>query len=253
MRNRCAGLLVLLDRLDSGGRTTPRSGGSTFVSSPRTRCAAGRQAPRASSCGGVRGGCSKPRGSRREEPRASSRTSRFSFVPSRRSSSLAILRDEERRPVTLGDEAFFSMRIEHAPGSKRPLVFVGYGLTVPEEGHDDLAGLDLKGKVALHFTADPRNIPVLSWRTTSRRGERWKFLEKAGALGVVAIRNPRGQDIPWERAARALPAGDGAHGPRARGSGRTKALSHLPPGERQEALRGKRARLRGLLAAAPSA
>ena len=25
--------------------------------------------------------------------------------------------------------------------------------------------------------------------------------EKAGALGVVAIRNPRGQDIPWERAA----------------------------------------------------
>src|SRR3990172_2575551 len=93
------------------------------------------------------------------------------------------------------------MRIEHAPEIEAPLVFVGYGLTVPEEGHDDLAGLDLKGKVALHFTGGPENIPGPLLAHYQSTGERWKFLEKAGALGVVAIRNPRGQDIPWERAA----------------------------------------------------
>ncbi len=117
------------------------------------------------------------------------------------SSSLAILRDGKREPVTLGDEAFFSMRIEHAPELEAPLVFVGYGLTIPEEGHDDLAGLDLKGKVALHFTGGPENIPGPLLAHYQSAGERWKFLEKAGAVGVVAIRNPRGQDIPWERAA----------------------------------------------------
>jgi hypothetical protein len=117
------------------------------------------------------------------------------------SSSLAIVRDGKREAVTLGDEAFFSMRIEHAPELEAPLVFVGYGLTVPEEGHDDLAGLDLKGKIALHFTGGPESIPGPLLAHYQSTGERWKFLEKAGALGVVAIRNPRGQDIPWERAA----------------------------------------------------
>jgi hypothetical protein len=117
------------------------------------------------------------------------------------SSSLAIVRDARREAVALGDEAFFSMRIEHAPEIEAPLVFVGYGLTVPEEGHDDLAGLDLKGKIALHFTGGPETIPGPLLAHYQSTGERWKFLEKAGALGVVAIRNPRGQDIPWERAA----------------------------------------------------
>lgn len=117
------------------------------------------------------------------------------------SSSLAIVRGGKREAVTLGDEAYFSMRIEHGPEIEAPLVFVGYGLTVPEEGHDDLAGLDLKGKVALHFTGGPESIPGPLLAHYQSTGERWKFLEKAGALGVVAIRNPRGQDIPWERAA----------------------------------------------------
>ncbi len=116
-------------------------------------------------------------------------------------SSLAIVRGGKREAVTLGDEAYFSMRIEHAPELEAPLVFVGYGLTVPEQGHDDLAGLDLKGKVALHFTGGPESIPGPLLAHYQSAGERWKFLEKAGAVGVVAIRNPRGQDIPWERAA----------------------------------------------------
>jgi hypothetical protein len=123
-------------------------------------------------------------------------------------SSLAIVKSGKSQPVKLGDEAFFSMRIEHPPRVEAPLVFVGYGLTVPEEGHDDLAGLDLRGKIALLFTGGPEGIPGPLLAHYQSAGERWNFLRRAGAIGAVAIRNPRGQDIPWDRAslARFLPA-----------------------------------------------
>ena len=122
------------------------------------------------------------------------------------SSSLAILRDGKREPVTLGDEAYFSMRIEHAPEIEAPLVFVGYGLSVPEEGHDDLAGLDLKGKVALHFTGGPENIPGSS----------------PGALPVDgrALEVPREGRAPSASSPSGIPGGRTSRGsaPRSRGS-----------------------------------
>ncbi len=37
-----------------------------------------------------------------------------------------------------------------------PIVFVGYGVTAPEFGWDDYAGVDVKGKVILCIVGDPR-------------------------------------------------------------------------------------------------
>jgi Zn-dependent M28 family amino/carboxypeptidase len=121
-------------------------------------------------------------------------------------SSLALVRGLDAVPVVLGDEATFSMRIEPAPHVEAPLVFAGYGLQVPEAKHDDLAGLDLRGKVVLLLTGGPSTIPgpLLAHYTNTR----WSYLKKAGAIGVVSIQNPKGQDIPWERSklARFLPS-----------------------------------------------
>ena len=121
-------------------------------------------------------------------------------------SSLALMRGLDAVPVVLGDEATFSMRIEPAPHVEAPLVFAGYGLQVPEAKHDDLAGLDLRGKVVLLLTGGPSTIPgpLLAHYTNTR----WSYLKKAGAIGVVSIQNPKGQDIPWERSklARLLPS-----------------------------------------------
>jgi hypothetical protein len=47
------------------------------------------------------------------------------------------------------------MRIEPAAKVEAPVVFAGYGLQVPEAKHDDLAGLDVKGKIVLHLTGAP--------------------------------------------------------------------------------------------------
>jgi Zn-dependent M28 family amino/carboxypeptidase len=121
-------------------------------------------------------------------------------------SSLAIVRGSTVVPVVLGDEATFSMRIDPAPQVDAPLVFAGYGLQVPEAKHDDLAGLDVKGKVVLLLTGGPSSIPgplLAHYQNT-----RWSYLHKAGAIGVVSIQNPKGQDIPWDRSklARFLPS-----------------------------------------------
>jgi Zn-dependent M28 family amino/carboxypeptidase len=113
-------------------------------------------------------------------------------------SSLALVRkDGAVVPVVLGDEATFSMRIEPAPQVEAPIVFAGYGLQVPEAKHDDLAGLDLKGKIVLHLTGAPSAIP--GPLASHYQNARWEYLQRAGAIGVLSIQNPKGQDIPWDR------------------------------------------------------
>lgn len=114
-------------------------------------------------------------------------------------SRLDLVRGHKRERVVLGEEALFGMRIEHPPEVEAPLVFVGYGLAIPETGHDDLAGIDLRGKVALYFTGAPKDTPGPLRAHYQSAAERWKSLERAGAIGAVAIRNPHGQDIPWDR------------------------------------------------------
>ena len=113
-------------------------------------------------------------------------------------SSLALVHKGGKvESVVLGDEATFSMRIEPAAKVEAPIVFAGYGLQVPEAKHDDLAGLDLKGKIVLHLTGGPSSIPgplLAHYQAT-----RWEYLKRAGAIGVLSIQNPKGQDIPWDR------------------------------------------------------
>jgi hypothetical protein len=62
-----------------------------------------------------------------------------------------------------------------------PLVFVGYGLHLPQQGYDDFAGLDLKGKIVVVLSGGPADIagPVKS----NARFERAALLGRLGAVG----------------------------------------------------------------------
>ena len=102
-------------------------------------------------------------------------------------------------PIRLGDDAIFSTRVDLAPSVEAPLVFAGYGLTVPELGYNDLAGLDLRDKVVVIFAGSPAEIPGALASHYQSAGERWKALRKAGAVGVITILNPAAMDIPWSR------------------------------------------------------
>ena len=112
-------------------------------------------------------------------------------------SSLALVRGGQVEPITLGDEATIGMRVDSAPQLEAPLVFVGHGLRIPEAKYDDLAGLDLRGKIVLFLSGGPSRIsgPLLS----HYQSVRWSYLKDTGALGTLSITNPRGMDIPWER------------------------------------------------------
>jgi hypothetical protein len=114
-------------------------------------------------------------------------------------SSLALVKDGKAEPLVLGEEAFFGTRVDLAPEMEAPLVFVGYGLVVPEKNYDDLRAADLKGKVAVMVTGSPAELPGPLAAHASSASERWKALQQAGAVGVIAILNPASMDIPWSR------------------------------------------------------
>ncbi len=116
-------------------------------------------------------------------------------------SSLALVRDGKEERLILGEDAMFSTRVDLAPAVEAPLVFVGYGLTVAEKNYDDLAGLDLKDKVAVMVTGSPADMPPALASHYQSAAERWKALRKAGAIGVISLPNPAAMDIPWSRMA----------------------------------------------------
>src|SRR6266403_1584827 len=67
-------------------------------------------------------------------------------------SSAALVSSVRVEPLVLGDDAYFNTRFDLASEEiSAPLVFAGYGLKIPEMNYDDLAGLDLKGKIVVYL------------------------------------------------------------------------------------------------------
>lgn len=118
-------------------------------------------------------------------------------------SSLALVGDGTRTALELGKDAIFSLRGNYAPQVDAPLVFVGDGLQLPQYGIDDLAGLDLKGKVVVTFITAPPSIPSAAAAHFGSAAERWKVYRAAGAIGIIGVQNPANMDLPWQRIAQA--------------------------------------------------
>jgi Zn-dependent M28 family amino/carboxypeptidase len=124
--------------------------------------------------------------------------------------SLTLIHDGKREPLMLGEDAIISTRVMPAPEVEAPLVFVGYGLKVPENNYDDFAGVDVRGKIVVIFSGSPSQIPGSLASHYQTAAERWKVLRSAGAVGIVSLINPNSMDIPWSRLAlnRAHPSMD---------------------------------------------
>ena len=79
---------------------------------------------------------------------------------------------------------------------RAPVVFAGYGVTAPEFGYDDYAGLDAKGKIALVFDHEPQeNDPTSIFNglgNTRHANSRLKILnaQRHGAVGVLVASEP---------------------------------------------------------------
>ena len=122
-------------------------------------------------------------------------------------SSLALVRGGQEEPLAMGQDASLSSRADLAPSVEAPMVFVGYGMSVPEAHYDDLQGIDLHGKIAVYVNAAApfdANGNVKSHYSSAV--ERWAALHRAGAIGFASLPNPR------PNAPNAAPAGRGARG-----------------------------------------
>ena len=114
-------------------------------------------------------------------------------------SSVSLIRNGVRTPLTLGEDCAISMRSEPPGHISAPMVFVGYGLVAPELKYDDLAGLDLRGKIAVYMVGGPPSIAGSLRSHYQTAGERAKVWQQAGVAGTVSLPSPRSEDLPWTR------------------------------------------------------
>jgi Zn-dependent M28 family amino/carboxypeptidase len=98
-----------------------------------------------------------------------------------------------------------------------PLVFVGYGVQAPELGHDDFAGLEVKGRIAVVVQGAPPTFPNDQRAYHSSSSRKSRVLVAQGAVGMVTLRPPEDEERRpwrvdagnWQRAGmRLLDAGD---------------------------------------------
>ena len=63
-------------------------------------------------------------------------------------SSLALVANGQSQPISFSDDAFISSRATRSSANvAAPLVFIGYGLKIPEKNLDELANLDLRARL----------------------------------------------------------------------------------------------------------
>lgn len=117
-----------------------------------------------------------------------------------------------RSTLTLGRD-FTPLAISGDGSETGELVFVGYGITAPEFHYDDYAGLDVRGKIVLAMTREPRSQDPAS---PFRRPEAYHYSERShkiinarehGARGILLVSHPaaekevlpalRGISQPW--------------------------------------------------------
>lgn len=88
------------------------------------------------------------------------------------------------------------------------VVFVGYGITAPEYGYDDYAGVDVKGKIVLMLRHEPQEYDEKSVFEGKSFTQHSQFSSKAtnakihGAIGVILVNdraNHRSEDDKLEQ------------------------------------------------------
>ncbi len=114
-------------------------------------------------------------------------------------SSVELVRDGKARPLAIGSDLTIAAGTPAPKEVSAGLVFIGYGLHIPEANYDDFQDLDLKGKIVVYINGGPGDIAA-PLKSNARAGEEfWAAAERAGAVGRISIANPKTMDIPWSR------------------------------------------------------
>ena len=116
--------------------------------------------------------------------------------------ALTLRRDGAAVPLELGKDASLSISSDCPDSVDAPLVFVGYGVSVPEAGYDDLAGLDLRGKIAVYIRGGPDTLAPALRAHAQSFDIRWAGLRARGAIGTASVSAMTRREGMWERFAK---------------------------------------------------
>jgi len=121
-------------------------------------------------------------------------------------SSLNLVVDGKAMPLVLGQDAILGTRLAQPKTIDAPLVFIGYGLHLPEAKYDDFDSAEvpwasLKGKIVVYVNGGPADLPG-PLKSFARTSPFIKALRDAGAVGMISIPTPKSMDFGWERVAR---------------------------------------------------
>lgn len=112
---------------------------------------------------------------------------------------VALVSDTGETALSVPEDLVVSRRAPIPQRINAPLIFVGYGLHIPEAGHDDFAGVDLRGKIAVYVSGGPAEISGAL--KSHARAERARLLAERGAVGGIGITTPSQMEAPWSRSA----------------------------------------------------
>jgi Zn-dependent M28 family amino/carboxypeptidase len=82
------------------------------------------------------------------------------------------------------------------------VVFVGYGVTAPDQRYDDFASIDAKGKIVAFLSGAPSTFPSEIRAHYSSSLTKMENAVAHGAIGMITIFSPYDAHIPWEAIAR---------------------------------------------------
>jgi Zn-dependent M28 family amino/carboxypeptidase len=118
-------------------------------------------------------------------------------------SSLALVVNGVKQSLSIGPDGVLAARANQPKTVAGPLVFIGYGLHLPEAKYDDFDSPEvpwpsLKGKIVVLINGGPADLPM-ALKSFARTQPLQKALADAGALGAITIPTPKSMDFPWDR------------------------------------------------------
>ncbi|MGA2601148.1 MAG: M20/M25/M40 family metallo-hydrolase [Bryobacteraceae bacterium] len=120
-------------------------------------------------------------------------------------SSMSLVVDGKPEQLVLGRDAILSSRAIQPKSIDAPLVFIGYGLHLPEAKYDDFDSAEisfskLKGKIVVYVNGGPADLPG-ALKSFARTAPLQQALKDAGVVGSISIPTPKSMDFGWERVA----------------------------------------------------
>ena len=120
-------------------------------------------------------------------------------------SSLNLVVDGQTQPLALGQDAVLSSRSPEPATVDAGLVFLGYGLHLPDSNYDDFNSTEvpagsLRGKIIVVINGGPAELPG-ALKSFARTSPMREAMREAGVVGIVSIPTPKSMDFGWDRIA----------------------------------------------------